>query len=49
MKTKILTEILHLTEKVGGFRAMLIGFIFPEFTDILGKLVELSAECDRNP
>lgn len=44
---RILTQILRLTEKPGTVRAWVIGIIFPEFGEILGKLSELSNETEN--
>lgn len=48
-RLRILTEILRLVNRPCGFRAVVIGLIFPEMDGILTKLSELSSDIENNP
>lgn len=45
-KQRILLDILRLTQKPGRFRTFLIGILFPEFEQIVGKLSDLSTHVE---
>lgn len=44
----LLTDILMLDRKLGSMRVFIVGLVFPEYRDILGKLADISREVESS-